>query len=106
MAAVDNKHLIEILAVNHESGIGKKTGQPWEMWKAQCVIKGPDNSIKIGELTLSKSMKDTPPGRYLAEFELGVNFDNKVVPLLTKLHLHGDSAGRVPLSGKSSAPAA
>lgn len=86
MAAVDNKHLIEILAVNEEGGVSKKTGNPWKMYKAQCVIKGPDNAIKIGELNLSDKMKDTAPGKYLAEFELGVSFENKVIPLLTKLH--------------------
>lgn len=96
MAAVDNKHMIEILAVNPESGVSKKTGMPWQMYKAQCVIKGPDNSIKIGELNLNSSMKDTAPGKYLAEFELGVNFDNKVIPLLTKLHPFGDAGKAVP----------
>lgn len=96
MSAVDNKHLIEILAVNPEGGVSKKTGLPWQMYKAQCVIKGPDNSIKIGELNLSDKMKDTAPGKYLAEFELGVSFENKVIPLLTKLHPYGDTAKPAP----------
>jgi hypothetical protein len=99
MSAVDNKHLIEILAVNKSNGIAKKTGNPWEMWKAQCVVKGPDQSIQIGELNLPKSLTDTAPGKYLAEFELGVNFDRMVIPMITKLH---------PFDGatKASSPAA
>lgn len=103
MAAIDNKHLIEILTIISESGISKKTGQPWQMWKAQCVIRGGDNDIKVGVLNVSEKMKDTPPGKYLAEFELGVNFENKVIPLLTKLHAHGDTAKAVAKAdGKAS----
>lgn len=94
MAAIDNKHLIEILTIIPEGGISKQSGKPWQMWKAQCVIKGPDNSIKVGVLNVSEKMKDTPPGKYLAEFELGVNFENKVIPLLTALHPHGDTASK------------
>jgi hypothetical protein len=89
MSAIDNKHLIEIIAVNLEGGTtknGPNAGKPWEMRKAQCVIKGPDNSVKVGVLTLPKVMQEPKPGRYLAEFELGIDFDNKVIPLLTALH--------------------
>ena len=85
MAAIDNKHLIELLAVNPEGGISKKTGQQWQSWKAQCVVRGPDNSIKVGALRLPEKLKDTPPGRYLAEFELGVSFDNQIIPLIVQL---------------------
>lgn len=92
MAAVDNKHLIEILAVNKQSGTARKSGNPYEIYKAQCVVKGPDQSIQVGELNLPKSLIETTPGKYLAEFELGVNFDRMIVPMITKLHPFGDSA--------------
>jgi hypothetical protein len=103
MSAVDNKHLIEILAVNKSSGIAKKTGNPWEMWKAQCVVKGPDQSIQIGELNLPKSLVDTAPGKYLAEFELGVSFERMVVPMITKLHAW---SGDAPAAGAARPAAA
>jgi hypothetical protein len=96
MAAVDNKHLIEILAVNKAGGISKKTGNPWEMHKAQCVIKGPDNGVQIGELNLPKNLIETKPGKYLAEFELGVNMDLKVVPIITVLHPFGGDKPAAP----------
>lgn len=96
MAAVDNKHLIEIIAVNKSGGISKKTGNPWEMYKAQCVVKGPDSSVQVGELNLPKHLIETAPGKYLAEFELGVNFDLKVVPVITALHPHGDTRPAAP----------
>lgn len=86
MSAIDNKHLLNIVAVNKESGIAKKTGNPWEMHKAQCVVTGPDGSTKIGELMLPKALADTPPGRYLAEIQLAVSFERLVVPQIIALH--------------------
>ncbi len=89
MSAIDNKHLIDILAVNQSSGVSAKSGKAWEMYRAQCVVIGPDNSTKIGELLLPRDLKETAPGRYLAEFELDVSFDRLVVPRITALHAHG-----------------
>lgn len=93
MAAIDNKHLVEIIAVNRDSGISKKTGNPWEMCKAQCIVRGPDNLMKIGELILPKALSETPPGKYLVEFELDVSFERVVVPRITQLH---PWAGEIP----------
>lgn len=101
MAAIDNKHLIEIIAINKENGIAKKSGNPWEMSKAQCIVRGPDGVVKIGELILPKSLTDTAPGKYLAEFELDVSFERVVVPRITALHALSASAG-----GEGSAPVA
>lgn len=86
MAAVDNKHQLQILAVNLSEGKSKRTGNDWRMHKAQCVMQGPDGSVQVGELLLPKSMAHVPPGKYLAEFELGINYDRLVVPVLTQLH--------------------
>ncbi len=86
MSAIDNKHLIEIIAVNKDAGISKKTGNAWEMHKAQCIVRGPDGLVKIGELILPKAMADVPPGKYLAGFELDVSFERIVVPRIVELH--------------------
>lgn len=86
MSAIDNKHLINILAINTDTGISKKTGNAWSMPKAQCVVTGPDGVVKIGELILPKALAETKPGQYLAEFELDVSFDRVVVPRITALH--------------------
>lgn len=102
MSAVDNKHLIEIIAINVDGGISKKTGLPWQMHKAQCVVRGPDNSIQIGELLLPRDLaENTTPGNYLAEFELGVSFERVIVPRITVLHPHGKTAS----AGASGLPA-
>lgn len=94
MPAVDNKHLIEILVVNESNGVSKKSGQPWRMFRAQCIVRGPDNSVQIGELNLPDALSKTPPGKYLAEFELGVNFERLVVPRITALHAYGETASK------------
>lgn len=97
MSAIDNKHLIEIIAINEDSGTSKRTGNPWKMYKAQCVVRGPDGVVKIGELILPKQLAETTkPGRYLAEFELDVSFERLVVPRITALHAHGDTAKPAP----------
>ena len=92
MAAVDNKHMIEVLTTKVEEGISKKTGMPWVMRKVQCIVRGPDNSLVVGVLSLPRGFEDVVPGKYLAEFELGIDFDNKVIPLLVKLHPFGETA--------------
>jgi hypothetical protein len=103
MSAVDNKHLIQILGVKVDSGISKRTQQPWEMRKAQCAVTGPDGSIQVGVLMLPKAWKEDPvPGKYLAEFELGIDFENRIVPVLTKLHSFNDAAKPSPSAPKAS----
>jgi len=94
MSAIDNKHLIEIVSVQESSGVSRKTGNPWKMYRAQCVVTGGDNGAKVGELLLPDSLKDTIPGKYLAEFQLDVSFERLVVPRITALHAHGGGAAR------------
>lgn len=94
MSAIDNKHLIEIVSIQESSGISRKTGNPWKMYRAQCVVTGGDSGAKVGELLLPDSLKDTAPGKYLAEFQLDVSFERLVVPRITALHNHGGGAGR------------
>ncbi len=107
MAAVDNKHLIEIVGINIQSGKSKKTGNDYAIHKAQCVVRGPDQSVQIGELNLPKEIAEkTTPGKYLAEFELGVSFERLVVPRITALHAWGEpGAPKAPSSTAAAAAA-
>ncbi|BEV16823.1 hypothetical protein HBDW_36110 [Herbaspirillum sp. DW155] len=41
--------------------MSRKTGNPWKMYRAQCVVTGGDNGAKVGELVLPDSLKDTIP---------------------------------------------
>ncbi|MQQ99259.1 hypothetical protein [Glaciimonas soli] len=84
--SIDTKNLIEILAINVQSGKSKKTGNDYEIHKAQCVIRGANDSTQVGELNLPKELALTVPGKYLAEFELSINFDRLVIPRVIALH--------------------
>ncbi|MBB5391288.1 MULTISPECIES: hypothetical protein [unclassified Herbaspirillum] len=89
MSAIVNSHLIDIVAVAHASGISRKTGQPWDMYRAQCVVTGPDKGVRIGQLLLPNTLKETRPGKYLAEIGLDVNWECEVVPVVIGLHPYG-----------------
>lgn len=86
MPAIDNKHLINIVAVNVDEGVSKKSGLPWKMHKAQCVVTGPDGKTQIGELMLPRSLAETAPGKYLAEFQLAVSYERTIIPQIVALH--------------------
>lgn len=86
MSAIDNKHLINIVSINTDTGV--KNGKEWSMPKAQCVVTGPDGKTQIGELLLPKALADTPPGKYLAEVAMSVNYQRQVVPVVTALHAY------------------
>ena len=106
MSAIDNAHLLEIIAITHKTGPSKsKPGTDYSLYLAQCVLRGPDNDVKIGELLLNKELAlTTTPGTYLAEFVLGVDMERRIVPRITKLHAHGSASLVAPVA-KSVAPA-
>jgi len=81
-----NTNWINIINVISRSGISKKTGLPWTMHFAQCVLVALDGELKIGKLLLPKALNDTQPGEYLASFQLDVNYETDVVPVITALH--------------------
>jgi len=77
---------INIINVISRSGISKKTGLPWTMNFAQCVLIALDGELKIGKMLLPKALNDTKPGEYLASFQLDVDYETDVVPVITALH--------------------
>jgi hypothetical protein len=86
MSAIDNKHLLEIVNVvpqNYPAKDGRAAGT---IHKAQCLMHGGDGGVLIGQLMLPKHLIETPPGKYLAEFELAVDYKMQVVPRVTVLH--------------------
>lgn len=106
MSAIDNKHLLEIINIVPQAYEAKNGRAAGTMYKAQCVCHGGDEGIVIGQLVLPRHLKDTKPGKYLAEFRLGVNFKLEVVPMITALHVfegpvHASKSGAV--SAKQSA---
>lgn len=63
---------LTILAINTRSGVAQKTGRPYTMHEAQCVItaqrEGEEPVVNVGTVMLADKLKDTPSGDYLPEF--------------------------------------
>lgn len=96
MSAIDNKHLLEIINVVTQEYPAKGDRKAGTMFKAQCLFHGGDGGVMVGQMLLPKELKETTPGKYLAEFELGVNYKLEVVPRITALHAHGKTAAPAP----------
>ncbi len=100
-----NTNWINIINVISRSGISKKTGLPWTMNFAQCVLVALDGELKIGKLLLPKALNDTKPGEYLASFQLDVDYETDVVPVITALHPYNKPTAKPAESGKAAAAA-
>jgi hypothetical protein len=86
------KQKLTILQVVARSGISKRTGQPWEMHTAQCVLEQENSEgkqILVGTINLPNALKDSPPGDYLAEFALQQSMEGKLEPRIVSLVSHG-----------------
>lgn len=87
-----NKQKLQILEVIKRSGIAKKTGNPWEIHAAQCVlIQDVDgkSQILVGTINLPDALKATEPGEYLAEFAFFQSMEGKLEPRITSLQRFG-----------------
>jgi hypothetical protein len=77
------KSVIQIVHVVPFTGIGKKSGNPFDMRLAQCIVElvNPETGAPaplIGELVLGEKFKDTLPGRYEVDFEIAVDRERRV----------------------------
>ena len=93
---MDTKHHLRIVGFKVIPYKNKKTGAPEEMRIAQCVVTSESvdkgQQVLVGELMVPKALADTPPGEYLAEFELAVGQDLRIGSRISKLHPVGQSA--------------
>jgi hypothetical protein len=103
MSAIDNKHLLEIVNIVPQEYPAKDGRAAGKIFKAQCLMHGSDGGVLIGQLMLPKHLIETPPGKYLAEFELAVDYKMQVVPRVTVLH---PWASRQPVPAADQKPAA
>lgn len=81
---------IKILKINvARSGIVAKTGKPWEMQDAECILMNDDGSIgSVGVLQLPKTLMGVnapKQGDYTASFALNAGIDRKINAVLTAL---------------------
>ncbi len=64
--------ILEILVITVEEGTSKKTGQPFRIPKAQCVLRNDDNTVAaVGVLNIPKQLEEVAkPGLYTGTFAL------------------------------------
>ncbi|MEQ5842997.1 MULTISPECIES: cellulose synthase [Paraburkholderia] len=83
-----NKQKLTILEVAHRSGVSNKTGRPWAMHEAQCILEQEDTEgkkIVVGTINLPDVLKDSAPGDYLAEFSFFKSMEGKLEPRVVSL---------------------
>jgi hypothetical protein len=91
-----SKQKVTILSVNIRSGISQKSGRPYTIREAQCILEqsvdGVSN-IVVGVINLPEALADSPAGDYLAEFALaqGNGQDaGRLVPRIISLVSYGN----------------
>ncbi|MFM0318160.1 cellulose synthase [Paraburkholderia nemoris] len=91
-----SKQKLTILSVNTRSGVSQKSGRPYTIREAQCILEQSSDgvsSIVVGVINLPEALADRAPGDYLAEFALaqGNGQDaGRLVPRIISLVPHGN----------------
>lgn len=87
-----SKQKLTILQVIPRSGLSSKTGKPWEIHTAQCVLEQETSAgkqILVGTINLPRELKESQPGDYLAEFGLQQSMDGKLEARIMSLVPYG-----------------
>jgi hypothetical protein len=80
------KSNLEILSVEEKSGVSKKSGSAYNIRTAHVILDS-DEGRQVGVLNLPKDMVKPNPGKYVAEFGIGVDFQSRqVTGRLISLH--------------------
>lgn len=98
-----SKQKLIILDVMRLEGISSKTGRPYDMRTAQCVLyqsTSEGDQAVVGRVMLPDGLKETTKGEYLAEFAFSQSMDGHLVPRIVALHPCASGA-RPATSGKS-----
>lgn len=79
--------VIQILSHETKTGNAKASGKPYSMIICQAVVQDrKTGEVKVGELMMPKDAPAPAPGRYTAEFSVGVDYAKKqVVAMITAL---------------------
>lgn len=81
--------IIQVLKVNDvRSGTSKKTGQPWEMQDAECLLLKETGEVdQVGVLDIPKGLREhVKPGHFTASFALRRSMmSGKIEAVLTGL---------------------
>lgn len=88
---------VEVFSAIRKQGVGKKSGNPYDMVTAQCKVIPADGSPAfVGELTAPKGFEEVKPGFYLATFGAARSIDGKIVGQLKTLVLADSQFRPVP----------
>src|SRR5471032_1662512 len=92
MECLMSKQKLTILSINTRSGIAQKSGRPYTIREAQCILEQQSaeagSNIVVGVVNLPEALADRQPGEYLAEFALaqgGGPDAGKLVPRIVSL---------------------
>lgn len=98
-----SKQKLTIVDVIRREGVSSKTGRPYDMRTAQCILwqtTSEGEQTVVGTVTLPNSLKDTEKGDYIAEFALSQSMDGSLVPRIVSLLPFPTSAK--PIASKAS----
>jgi hypothetical protein len=71
------KAKLEILSLEKQSGVSKKSGNAYEIRKAHVVLHRDDGNKEVAVLMVPKDVPDPAPGVYEAEFGIAVDFQTR-----------------------------
>lgn len=84
-----NKQKLTVLQIIVRNGISSRTGKPWEIRAAQCVLEQSNKEgakeLLVGTLNLPDQLKAVEPGDYLADFAFFQSMEGKLEPRITSL---------------------
>ncbi|VVE39151.1 cellulose synthase [Pandoraea cepalis] len=90
-----SKQKLTILDVLRREGVSSKTGRPYDMRTAQCVLHQMTSEGKqtiVGTIVLPEMLKETPNGDYLAEFALTQSMEGQLIPRIVSLQPYAINA--------------
>jgi len=89
---MSNRQKLQIVDVIENSGISQRTGKPYTMRRAQCVLHQhtPEGEqCVVGTIFLPDALKEFGRGEYLAEFAFAQSREGELVPRIVTLQPFG-----------------
>lgn len=103
---MSSRQKLTIVDVIERSGISQKTGRPYSMHTAQCILQqvtSEGEQLLVGTISLPDKLKDAGPGDYLAEFALSQSREGELVPRLVSLSPVGNHRPQPKADAKAAA---
>lgn len=101
-----SRQKLTIVDVIERSGVSQKTGRPYTIRTAQCILEqvtSEGSQCLVGTIFLPDALKDAPRGEYLAEFALAQSREGELVPRLVSLQPFGSPRAQPKSESKATA---